>query len=250
MYSIGAGAVSDQLEFVVRNLPNFLIGFPSQRPGGLLMSLILAVVGLGAGFVLALAVAPATGSRHRLVRWLGQGFVEVFRGVPLILLLLLVHQLMAGVDLLGIGPSTLRSAFVALMLYSAAYQADIIATGFRAIPPGLIEDARLLGSSRSQLFALIKLPYGLRVMQPALTGQAITLFKDTSVVIILGVADLTATARIALGSDVTSAPHWVATYLTVGAIYFVVAFGFSVLARWHERRIPSGGLIRTLAEVG
>ncbi|MGI9645881.1 MAG: hypothetical protein ACR2O6_11295, partial [Ilumatobacteraceae bacterium] len=93
-------------------------------------------------------------------------------------------------------------------------------------------------------FWLVRLPYGVRVMQPALAGQAITLFKDSSVVIVLGVADLTTTARIALGSDVTNAPFWVATYLTVGAIYFVVAFTVSRVARRRElsRRDASLGV--------
>lgn len=70
-------------------------------------------------------------------------------------------------------------------------------------------------------------------MRPALTTQAITIFKDSSVVVVLGVSDLTTNARIALGGDVTNAPYWVATYLLVGFLYWCVAFG---LARFAERR--------------
>ncbi len=235
--------MSEGLEFALRNLPNFLIGFPGNRPGGLLMSLILTVVGIGAGFAAAVPLAAALTSR-RVVRVPARAVVRVMSGVPLILLLLVVHQFLGGARLLGLS-TTLTSAFVTLALYSGAYQGDIIAAGFRSVPPGVVEDARLLGSSRRQVFWLVRLPYAVRVMQPALAGQAITLFKDSSVVIVLGVADLTTTARIALGSDVANAPFWVATYLTVGAIYFVVAFTMSRIARRREltRRYASLGVL-------
>ena len=77
----------------------------------------------------------------------------------------------------------------------------------------------------------ITVPYALRVMRPALVTQAITIFKDSSVVVVLGVVDLTTTARIALGSDIANAPFWVATYLTVGALYWVVAFSLAKAVR-------------------
>ena len=237
------------LEFIVDNLGNFLIGFPGHRPGGLLMSLILSVVGIGVGFVLALPVAAALGSGHRTVRVIAVAFVRAMSGVPLILLLLLGFQLLGGRTVAGLEPA-LTAAFVTLALYSAAYQGDVVAAGIRVVPSGVIEDARLLGASRRQVFVQVEVPYSLRVMQPALTGQAITLFKDTSVVVILGVADLTTTARLALGSDVTNAPHWVATYLTVGAIYLVVALALSRAARRWERTHRRDGLVRSVAVPG
>lgn len=238
-----------QLEFVLRNLPNFLIGFPGHRPGGLLMSLVLSSAGLSLGMAVALLVAAAHDSRIRFLRTAASRYIEIIRGIPLILLLLLVHQLLAGRTAFSLEPA-LTSALLTLVVYSSAYQADIVAAGFRAVPKGVVDDARLLGCGPGQVFALVKLPYSLRVMQPALTGQAITLFKDSSVVVILGVSDLTTTARIALGSDVTNAPHWVATYLTVGAIYFVVAFGLSRAAHRWERHAPSGGLVRLVSGLG
>lgn len=240
----------DQLEFVVENLPNLLVGFPGQRPGGLLMSVLLAAGGLSIGFVISVGVGTGLDSRFRTVRWLAGIYVQVFRGVPLILLLLIVHQLLGNGRLLGFESTSLTSAFVALVLYSSSYQADIIRTGLRAVPVLLVDDARLMGSSPSQVYRHVKLPYSLRVMQPALTGQAITLFKDTSVVVILGVADLTTTARIALGTDVTKARYWVVTYLTVGLLYFVVAFGLSRLVLHREQRLPRGELVHALARLG
>ncbi len=84
-------------------------------------------------------------------------------------------------------------------------------------------------------------------MLPAFTGQAVSLFKDTSVVIILGVAELMTVARIALGSDVGNAPYWVALFLVVGFLYFIVAFSLSRLAQRWERSHRRGDLVHTLA---
>ncbi len=238
--------MSAHLEFLGDNLANLLFGFPGHRPGGLVMSVLLALVGVGAGLTLAVGLGSALDSRFRSVRMLAGGYVHVFRGIPLVLLILLVHQVAGNGRVPGLVTTPLGSAFVALALYSSAYQADIIRTGLRSVPVGMVDWARLMGGSRWAVYRLVKLPYSLRVMQPALAGQGISLFKDTSVVIIIGVADLTTTARIALGADVGNAPFWVATYLAVGLLYFAVAFGISRLALLGERRYPAGDLVRSL----
>ena len=152
-----------QLEFVVENIPNFLIGFPGHRPGGLLMSVLLCSVAFAIGMVLAVGAAGARGSSSRTLRAIAAAFIHVMRGVPLILLLLLVHQLLRGWSPLGFG-STVVSATVTLALYSAAYQADIVAAGFRAVPRGLIEDSRLLGCGPWRMLLSVRIPYSVRTM--------------------------------------------------------------------------------------
>ena len=234
--------MGDSVRFVVSNLGNFLIGFPGQRPGGLAMSLFLALVGVGVGSIIALGVGTAQQAGSRWVRLLAKAYVRIFRGVPLVLLLLIVHQFLAPGKLglpatsgLGASNASLISALVTLVLYSSAYQADVVQSGLRAVPQQLVDDARILGSSPLRTWVDVRLRYGLRVMRPALLTQAITVFKDSSVVVVLGVADLTTTARIALGSDITNAPHWVATYLTVGLLYFAVASTLSIIVNKDER---------------
>ena len=239
--------MSDQIDFLLDSIPHLLYGFPGQRPGGLVMSVLLALVGAGAGLAAAVVVASAHDARSWWVRRLAQGYVHVFRGIPLILLVLLIHQLISSGRILGLSTTPLASACIALILYSSAYQADIIRTGLRSVPVGMVEWARVMGSSRWQVYRLVKLPYSLRVMQPALAGQGITVFKDTSVVVIIGVAELTTTARIVLGSDVGNTPFWVATYLTVGLLYFLIAFGVSRLALRGERQYLAGNLVHSLA---
>jgi len=238
--------VSEQLDFLIGNLPNLLFGFPGQRPGGLLLSLLLAVVAIAIGFLPAMVIAAGRESRYRPLRWLARGYVELFRGIPLILLLLLVYQIIGGSHF-GLNLSPRMSAVVTLALYSSAYQTEILRAGLKAVPSQLVDSARLMGSSPWQLYRLIRLRYAFRVMLPAFTGQAISLFKDTSVVIIIGVAELMTVARAVLGSDIRNTPYWVSLYILVGGLYFTLAFSLSLIARRWERGRQSGDLVHSLA---
>jgi general L-amino acid transport system permease protein len=235
--------MTDQLSFLIKNFPNLLFGFPGHMPGGLVMSILLAVAAIGVGFVLAVIIGTGYGSKIRSLRWGSHLYVQVFRGLPLILLLLLIHQLLESGRRLGINTSPSISALIALALYSSAYQAEIVRAGLQAVPEHLAESARLMGSTPRQVYLLIKLRYAWGVMLPAFTGQAISLFKDTSVVVIIGVADLMTVARISLGSNVGNAPYWIGMYLVVGFLYFCVAFGLSRLAMRLEQKTKSSDLL-------
>jgi len=228
--------MSDQLDFVLRQLPNLLWGFPNNRPGGLLLSVLLSAGTIAAGFVLATGLGFAHHSRWVLVRFLTRRLVWLIRGIPLIVLLVLLFQILGTGIIFGIELSAFWAAAVTLTLYSMAYQGDIVRAGIAAVPSQLVDDARLLGASRATVARTVTAPYALRVMRPALVTQAITIFKDSSVVVVLGVVDLTTTARIALGSDIENAPFWVSTYLMVGALYWVVAFTLAKVVR--PRRGP------------
>lgn len=236
--------MGDYLAFLLEKLPSLLIGFPGQRPGGLLLSLGLAVFGIGIGFIIALILGIASQSRWWVWRWLAKAYVEVFRGLPLILLLVIVHQIVGG-PRFGFNFSPRASALTALALYSGAYQTEIVRSGLQSVPFGLVEAARTIGAGQWQITYLIKLRQGLQMMLPAFTGQAISLFKDTSVVIIIGVAELMTVARVVLGSDVVNAPYWVGLYMLVGFLYFCVAFGLSMLAQYWERQVHTPELVYT-----
>ncbi|MCP4356446.1 MAG: ABC transporter permease subunit [Chloroflexi bacterium] len=239
--------MNNQTIFLLKNLPNLLLGFPGHRPGGLLMSILLAMVAIGVGFLLAVIIGTGYKSRFRPLRLLAYAYVQLFRGIPLILLLLIVHQLLGFGRQLGLERTALTSALVTLTLYSSAYQAEIVRAGLQSVPQPMVESARLMGSSQRQTYWLIKIRYTLHVMLPAFTGQAISLFKDTSVVIILGVAELMTVARIALGSEVGNAPYWVSMFLVVGFFYFSVAFSLSRIAQRWEHGHRSGDLVHSLA---
>jgi general L-amino acid transport system permease protein len=235
--------MSEHLEFVWQQLPNLLWGFPSRRPGGLLLTILLSAGAIVVGLLLGMALAAASHSRLRIVRLASFTITRVVRGVPLIVLLVLLFQVLGTGMVFGIECSPFWAAATTLTLYSAAYQSDVLRAGIAAVPDQLRESARLLSASPSMIARSTTMPYALRVTRPALVTQAITIFKDSSVVVVLGVADLTTNARIALGGDVTRAPYWITTYLVVGLLYWIVAFG---LSRWSERsgtRGPTIGLV-------
>ena len=245
--TFGKLAAPEQLEFLLGNIPNLLFGFPGHRPGGLLMSIFLAAAAVGFGFVVAVILGTGFESRWWAVRTFSHGYVQIFRGIPLILLLLIVHQLLGIGRQMGLQLTPLVSALAALVLYSSAYQAEIVRAGLRSVPHSLIESARLLGSSPSQVYRFIRIRYALYVMRPAFAGQAISIFKDTSVVVILGVAELMTVARIVLGSDVGNAPYWVNLFLLVGFFYFVVALFLSRIGLKWERGHRTTDLVHSLA---
>ena len=118
----------DQIDFLISNLTNLLIGFPGQRPGGLLLSILLALFGIGVGFMIGLIVGSGRGSRFSLIRGASRAFIEVFRGLPLILLLVLIHQVIGG-RRFGLDISPRTAALISLALYSGAYQAEIVHAG-------------------------------------------------------------------------------------------------------------------------
>ncbi len=242
----GNYVVSDQLTFLISNLPNLLFGFPGQRPGGLILSLLLAVIAIALGFLLAMVVAAGRESRWRLIRWLSRGYVEIFRGIPLILLLVLLYQVVGG-QRFGLNMSPRIAAVITLALYSGAYQTEILRAGLKTIPNQLVDSARLMGSTSWQLYYIVRLRYAFRIMLPAFTGQAISLFKDTSVVIIIGVGELMTVARSVLGSDIRNTPYWVSLYVLVGGLYFTLAFSLSIVARHWESKRQSRDLVHSLA---
>ncbi len=224
----------DQLQFLIENLPHLIIGFPGQRPGGLVMSIILTIVGLGLGFFLAVPLALGQLASIAPVRWISRLLVDLFRGIPLILLLVLVFQVI-GSGRFGFVLEPRGAAIISLTLYSAAYQAEILRAGFTALPQQLDEIGRMFGTSRWQRLWHIHIPTVFRTMRPALTGQTISLFKDTSVVIVVGMSELMMSARILLGNDVNNAPYWVGVYLTVGVLYFLAAYALSKYAQSIEQ---------------
>lgn len=240
--------MSEHLRFVWDQLPNLLWGFPNHRPGGLLLSILLTAAAVVVGMALAVPVGLAHHSRFMIVRMLARRYVWVIRGIPLIVLLILLHQILGAGRIPGITTSALGSALIVLTLYASAYFADIVDAGVQALPQQYLDDARLLGANPFTVARTVTVPYVARVMTPSLATQAITVFKDSSVVVVLGVTELTTNAGIALASDVTNAPYWVTTYLIVGLLYFAVAFGSArLIERFDRKSTVAGPLTRTAA---
>lgn len=231
------------LSFIWHSLPALLFGFSGQRPGGLALTLSLSAVCVALGGLIALGVGTARASRWNLLRRLSGVYVDMIRGLPLLMLLLIIHQVIGG-RRFGLDLSPLASAVIALTLYASAYMAEVVRAGLLAVPEELTDSARSLGAGWAQAYFQVRLRYALRVTSPAMTGLAITMLKDSSIVVVLGVADLMTLARATLGSSTQNLQYWMPMYLTLGALYGITALGLSQLASALERRLQISQLSR------
>jgi general L-amino acid transport system permease protein len=213
-----------------------------ERWGGLLLTVFLAVGGIIISFPLGVLLALGRRSSLPAVRIVCVAYIELARGVPLITLLFM------GAFMLGFflppgseTPSLVTRALVALVLFTAAYVAEIVRGGLQSVPREQIEAAQALGLSPVKTTLLIVLPQALRAVIPALVGQFISLFKDTSLVFIIGLTELLAVAEV-----ITSQPEFLAqgliveTLVFVGFVYWAGSYWMSRESQRLERRLGVG----------
>jgi general L-amino acid transport system permease protein len=205
--------------------------------GGLPITLILATFGLAFAFPLAILVALGRRSTSMpAVRMLCVVYVELIRGVPLISLLFMATVMFRLFLPEGMQVSDLLSAQIAIILFAAAYLAEVVRGGLQALPRGQYEAADALGLSYWKKTGLIILPQALRLVIPPLVSTFIGFFKDTSLVLIIGIIDLLNTGKIAIAE-----PAWQGfakeMYLTLAAIYFVFCFAMSRYSRGLEAEL-------------
>lgn len=179
-------------EMIDASYPAFI-----QQIGGLSLTLIITLmsllIGTPLGIVFGLCRQVPDGGKANLLYSLANIIVEVIRGIPIIITVLLIYYLPYRVFAVRVPPIIL--AVIAFALYSSVYLSDIFRSGFRAVDAGWIDAARVLGLNRRQILLKIKLPTAVRAMTPALVGLAITIFKDTSVLVVVAVGELTYSAR-------------------------------------------------------
>ncbi len=204
---------------------------PQDSWGGLPITLILSTFGLALGFPLAVLVALGRRSKEMpAVRVLCVVYVELIRGVPLITVLFMASVLFPLFMPEGMNPDKLLRAQVAFILFSAAYLAEVIRGGLQALPKGQYEAADALGLSYWKKTGLIVLPQALRLVIPPLVNTFIGSFKDTSLVLIIGIFDLLLSGKVAITDPIWQA-YSTEMYLFLGAIYFAFCF---VMARYSR----------------
>ena len=219
----------------------FGMPFVSQdRWGGLPVTLILATFGLAFGFPLGIVVALGRRSKLPAIRSLCVLYIELIRGVPLISLLFMASVMFPLFMPDGFNIDKLLRAQIAIVLYAGAYLAEVIRGGLQAIARGQHEAADALGLSYWQKNGLIILPQAIRHVIPPLVNTFIAFFKDTSLVLIIGIFDLLTTAKTAIID-----PAWqsfsVEVYVFVGLIYFVFCFAMSRYSKRLEGQASSKG---------
>ncbi|MGB7540833.1 MAG: glutamate/aspartate ABC transporter permease GltK [Burkholderiales bacterium] len=192
---------------------------------------LAVVVGIVWGTLLAMMRLSA----DRVVAWLAASYVNLFRSVPLVMVLLwfflIVPSLLKAVFGEGIADIRLASAFTAFALFEAAYYSEIIRAGIQSVPSGQASAAYALGLSYGQAMRLVVLPQAFSNMMPLLLTQAIILFQDTSLVYVIGLADFFGAAYKVGDRD----GRIVELLLFAGAVYFVVCFCASFAVRRLQR---------------
>ncbi|MBA4108695.1 MAG: amino acid ABC transporter permease [Leptothrix sp. (in: Bacteria)] len=238
----GTALVSLAVAVLMHGGPLGLPVVPSDQWGGLPLTLILA--GLTMALSLPLGIALALGRRARWpwVRWACSGFIEVTRGVPLVMVLFMAAFMLPAIIPARFEVSLLWRVLIALTLFSAAYLAEIVRGGLQTVGSDQFDAAKVMGLSGWQTQRLVVLPQALRAVLPALVNHAIGLLKDTSLVMVVSLHELTGALSLSLGGDPQWRPYYLEGYLFVAAIYAALCLSLSRAGRRVEQRwLVSGG---------
>jgi polar amino acid transport system permease protein len=197
---------------------------------GLWATVLLSIASIATATLLGLVVAAVRTSRVPVLAQLGRGYLEVFRGTPLLIQMLFIYFGAAYLNLAGL--TVFGAALLALTLYQGAYIAEIFRAGIEAVPRGQWEAARVLGLPRVQTFLSVILPQTRAIVLPPLVGQYLSLIKDTSIAVVIGYVELVRQGQAVIdrvGDPATS-------YLAVAVLYFVICYPLSLLVRHMERK--------------
>ena len=206
---------------------------------GLPLTLVLAVVGVAFAFPLAILLALGRRSRLPAVRAICVGYIELVRGVPLITVLFMASVMLPLFLPSGMTIDKLLRAQLAFILFAAAYLAEIVRGGLQAIPRGQYEAADSLGLGYWQRTRLIVLPQALAMVIPPLVNNFIGAFKNTSLVLIIGLFDLLGTANAAL-TDASWRGFYLEAYVFIAVVYWTFCFFMSGYSQMLEREFNKG----------
>ena len=211
---------------------------PQERWGGLVLTLILSTFGIALAFPLSILLALGRRSHMPAIKTLCVVYIELIRGVPLISVLFMASFVLP-LFMPGGRMDVLVRVLIGMTLFSAAYLAEVVRGGLQAIPKGQVEAAQALGLSYWQMQRKIVLPQALRMVVPAIVNTFIGAFKDTSLVTIVSLYDLTGAVQLALG-DANWRKFFLEGQLFAAAIYFVACFAMSRYSRWLEAHLNTG----------
>ena len=239
IYVVAAFIVS---VILLRGLP----GVPGLQPvlvtswGGLMINLLLAGVGIGLSLPIGIALALGRRSNLPVVKLLCVVFIEVFRGVPLITLLFMSQVLVPLAFPEDFPVNTLFRAGIVITLFSSAYMAENIRGGLQALHPGQAEAARALGLPGWQTTLLISLPQAIRNVIPAIVGQFIALFKDTTLVYIIGMEDVLGFGRSYIQGNAEYLVNVKEVLIFVALVFWVFTYTMSYVSGKVEEHLGVG----------
>ena len=213
---------------------------PTDQWGGLPLTLMLSVLSMLLAFPVAVLVALGRRSDMPAIRSLCTVYVELVRGVPLISVLFMASFMLPLLLPVGKSPDVLVRVLVGITLFAAAYMAEIVRGGLQTVGRGQLEAAASMGLSYWQTQRKITLPQALGAVVPSIVNNFISLFKDTSLVTIVSLYELTGALSLALGSDPNWRPFKIEAYLFIAAIYFGFCYAMSRYSLRLEKRLAKG----------
>ena len=205
--------------------------------GGLPLTVMLATLSIFMAFPLSVLVALGRRSELPAIRTACVIYIELIRGVPLISVLFMASFMFPLFMPQGMTIDVLVRVLVGITLFAAAYMAEIVRGGLQAIPNGQLEAADTLGLSYWQTQRKIVLPQALAMVVPSMMNNFISIFKDTSLVTIVSLYELTGALGLAMNSDVNWRPFKIEAYLFITAIYFSFCFAMSRYSLWVEKKL-------------
>ena len=209
----------------------------TDRWGGLPLTLMLASLSMSMAFPISLVVALGRRSQLPAIRSVCTIYVELIRGVPLISVLFMASFMFPLLMPQGFSIDVLVRVLAGITLFAAAYMAEVIRGGLQAVPKGQIEAAATLGLSYWQTQRKIVLPQALAMVVPGIMNNFISTFKDTSLVTIVSLYELTGAMSLALNSDANWRPFKIEGYLFIALIYFMFCFSMSRYSVWIEKQV-------------
>lgn len=209
----------------------------TDRWGGLPLTVLLATLSIVAAFPLSVIVALGRRSNMPAISAVCTVYIELIRGVPLISVLFMASFMFPLLMPTGTKIDVLLRVFIGITLFAAAYMAEVIRGGLQAIPKGQVEAAQSLGMSYWQTQRKIVLPQALAMVVPGVMNNFIGIFKDTSLVTIVSLYELTGALGLALNSDADWRPFKLEAYLFITLIYFAGCYAMSRYSLWIEAQL-------------
>jgi general L-amino acid transport system permease protein len=223
---------------------HFEIALPAAETplwGGLLVTLVVAIVGMVSSLPLGVILALGRRSRLPVIRFVSIVFIEFIRGVPLITVLFMASVMIPLFLPPGVNFDKLLRALIGVALFSSAYMAEVVRGGLQAIPRGQYEAGMALGLSYWKRMRFIILPQALKIVIPGIVNSFISLFKDTSLVLIIGIFDLLGIVQLNFSDSNWASQSIPATgYVFAAAVFWLFCFGMSRYSIYTERRLDTG----------
>ncbi|MFM1816028.1 MAG: hypothetical protein RLZ98_2723 [Pseudomonadota bacterium] len=220
-----------------------VLGLPyvaTEKWGGLPVTLILSVNAIVFSVPIGILLALGRTSDLPAIKALSVGFIELVRGVPLITILFMASLMIPLFLPEGITINKLLRAQVGIILFAGAYTAEVVRAGLQAIPRGQYEAADALGLGYWEKMSLIILPQALRIVIPPMVNNFISIFKDTSLIIVIGLFDFLGAVRLA-GTDPDWRSYYVEGLVAAALVYFAFCYAMAAYSQRLEKRLAAGG---------